>query len=114
MGGVFKALGVQDITEAADGADAWNILQKQTFDFISTDCQMPNMSGDELVVKIRSDARHNHTGLVMITGETDPELLNRVRSSGADDVLGKTVSDTAFKGVFQKIRPDWSAIENSR
>ena len=114
MGGIFKALGVQDITEAADGADAWTILQKQTFDFISTDCQMPNMSGDELVVKIRSDARHNHTGLVMITGETDPELLSRVRSSGADDVLGKTVSDSAFKGVFQKIRPKWSAIENAR
>ena len=107
MGAVFKGMGVKDISEAPDGAEAWNILQKQTFDFISTDCQMPNMSGDELVAKIRSDARHNHTGLVMITGETDPELLGRVRSSGADEVLGKTLSDNSFREVFQKIRPDW-------
>ena len=109
MGAVFKSLGVQNITEAPDGAQAWTTLQKETFDFISTDCQMPNMSGDELIAKIRSDARHNHTGVVMITGETDPELLNRVRASGADEVLGKTVSDNAFKEVFQRIRPQWSA-----
>lgn len=107
MCALFRSLGAHDITEAIDGADAWTILEKHCFDFISTDCQMPNLSGDELIVKIRADARHNHAGLVMVTGETDSELLDRVRASGADEVLGKTASDFALKEVFQKIRPKW-------
>lgn len=114
MCALFKSLGARDITEAVDGSDAWTILEKRCFDFISTDCQMPNLSGDELVVKIRSDARHNHAGLVMVTGETDSDLLEKVRSSGADDVLGKTAADSALKEVFQKIRPKWVQSGGSR
>ncbi len=105
---LFSSLGARNITEACDGSDAWEHLQKRSFDFITTDWQMPKMQGDELATKIRADRLHTEAGLVMITGENEPELLQRARGSGVEEVLSKSLSDQALVNGFQRIRPLWA------
>ena len=105
---LLSSLGARNITEACDGTDAWELLEKRSFDFITTDWQMPKMQGDELAMKIRGERLHVDAGLVMITGETELELLHRVRDSGVEEVLGKSLSDHALLLAFQRIRPQWA------
>ncbi|MDR3459343.1 MAG: response regulator [Verrucomicrobiae bacterium] len=38
---------------AADGQEAWEALEMETFDLLVTDNRMPRLSGQELVLKVR-------------------------------------------------------------
>ena len=42
-----------DLSEAVDGVDAFEKIDKQRFDLVFTDINMPNMSGLDLVKKVR-------------------------------------------------------------
>lgn len=55
--------------EAEDGFKAWKMLKKEQYDVILTDWNMPNMSGLELVKKIRADDSYVNTPIIMITTE---------------------------------------------
>ena len=48
-----------DVTLAADGRQATDQLQKQRFDAIITDYQMPHVSGEELCRNVRQDSQHS-------------------------------------------------------
>jgi len=109
MKAVFTGMGVSRITEAADAQEALEYLASRSFDFVTTDCQMPRMCGDELVAHVRAQKKWDEMGLIMVTGETDPELLNRVRLSGADEVLSKLTSEDGFREVLRRLRPTWGA-----
>jgi CheY-like chemotaxis protein len=43
-----------DVEDAADGADAWEVLQDRHFDVVITDNTMPKMTGVEMIEKLRS------------------------------------------------------------
>jgi two-component system KDP operon response regulator KdpE len=43
-----------DVDTAEDGAVAWDIIQLKTFDLLITDNSMPNVTGMELIKKVRA------------------------------------------------------------
>ena len=53
---------------ARDGSKAWDKAQRQRFDLVVTDEQMPNMSGQELCQQLRGDTRYAHTPVIFLTG----------------------------------------------
>ncbi len=113
MRAVFQGLGAKNITEVVDAVEAVDILASREFDFVSTDCQMPRMCGDDLVARIRADRKWDKMGLIMVTGETDRELLDRVKSSGADEVLGKMTSEDGIREVLMRLRPEWTVAKST-
>jgi DNA-binding response OmpR family regulator len=44
-----------NVDTAADGAEAWRAIQEASYDLLITDNIMPNMSGPELINKLRSE-----------------------------------------------------------
>jgi two-component system chemotaxis response regulator CheY len=52
--GMLKALGFEDILEAADGLEALTIIQKQHPHIILSDIEMPNLDGIALLERIRN------------------------------------------------------------
>lgn len=63
----LKKLGVENATEAGNGVDALEQLQKQEFDMILTDWNMPEMNGQELVEHIRKSEKFKNVPILMIT-----------------------------------------------
>ncbi|HMI90761.1 MAG TPA: response regulator, partial [Polyangiales bacterium] len=57
------------VTEAGDGISALKKLQSEKFDLILTDINMPIMDGLKLVKRIRADAQHASTPIIIITTE---------------------------------------------
>jgi two-component system, chemotaxis family, chemotaxis protein CheY len=50
---IVLARGGYNVTTVADGQAAWEALETETFDLLVTDNQMPRLTGQKLVLKVR-------------------------------------------------------------
>ncbi len=57
------------VTVARNGLEAWNHLERNSFDMVVTDHQMPEMTGCELCERMRGDSRHAETPIIMLTAK---------------------------------------------
>jgi DNA-binding response OmpR family regulator len=57
------------VTAVHDGGDAWELLQRDAFDLLITDDQMPKMTGSELCRRIREDPHFAQLPVIMLTGK---------------------------------------------
>jgi two-component system chemotaxis response regulator CheY len=77
-----------EIVQATDGQVAWDIWQKENIRLVVTDWMMPEMSGTELIQKIRTAGR-GYTYIIMVTAVGDKPKVVAGLSSGADDYITK-------------------------
>ena len=52
------------VEEASNGKEAWDLINKNHYDLITTDLFMPEMNGIELIIKIQGSFPHIKTILV--------------------------------------------------
>lgn len=71
----LKQIGFKNITEAADGVLAWEVLRGETIQLILSDYKMPRMSGMELLEKVRESREHRNIPFVMVTAEAQKEAV---------------------------------------
>src|SRR5262249_48318200 len=77
---------------AADGDDAWTLLQKHPMDVVISDWQMPGLSGPELCRRTRvASEEGRYTYFVLMTILHDREHLLAGMAAGADDFQRKPV-----------------------
>ncbi len=74
---ICKELGFTDITEAVNGADAWQKISeaKVPFNLVISDWNMPQSSGLDLLKRVRSDSRFAGTPFVMVTAEAEQSQI---------------------------------------
>ncbi|MEQ9409542.1 MAG: response regulator [Fuerstiella sp.] len=78
-----------DVTEAEDGAAAWEAFQKCHYPLVLTDWMMPQMDGLELTRRIRESGRDEYVYIVLLTARSENANLVEAMETGADDFLGK-------------------------
>jgi CheY-like chemotaxis protein len=76
-----------NITNAKDGFEALDILEKMQFDVVLLDISMPNMNGLEVLQKIRENQSLKNLPVLMVTANTEVE--NEALALGATDFLAK-------------------------
>lgn len=72
----LKRAGVPHIEQACDGAEALAALDAayqsgHPYDFVFSDCWMPNMNGVELIAKLRADPRFARLPVYAVTADTE-------------------------------------------
>jgi diguanylate cyclase (GGDEF)-like protein len=89
-----------DVTEAADGNQALELLGKKGFDLIITDMVMPGMNGVELLqAAFRIDPTYQ---VIMITGYPSVENAVRLVNLGAADYIVKPFNVDLIKITVAK------------
>jgi two-component system chemotaxis response regulator CheY len=78
-----------EVIEAKCGAEALQRLQQSDPDLALLDWNMPEMSGLELLAKIRSDASRDAMKIMMVTTESEAEQLDKALQVGADEYVMK-------------------------
>lgn len=68
------------VTVARNGREAWHRAQRQSFDLVITDHQMPRMSGIELCQLLRQHDRYFHTPLILLTAKALEMDVDRVET----------------------------------
>jgi two-component system chemotaxis response regulator CheY len=79
------------VTEADDGVDGLRKLAAGKFDIILTDINMPIMDGLKLIQRVRMDATHKETPIVVITTEGGREDRERALRLGANAYITKPI-----------------------
>jgi response regulator RpfG family c-di-GMP phosphodiesterase len=83
--------------EAGDGKTAWAELQKAPFDLLVLDVNIPEMSGAEILARVRADEKMSErTRTLMVSGDLPSESLGSYLMTGADDYLEKPFLPPAF------------------
>lgn len=76
-----------DVSDSGDGVGALERVQKEHFDLMFLDCNMPGLDGFLVCYQLRRD--HPNVHVVMMTGSKDRTLEERARATGAKDFLYK-------------------------
>jgi len=82
-----KALPQPDL--AAGGEAALALVEKQTYDVIFLDVEMPGMDGYELCTRIHQSASNHTTPVIFITRHCDFDSRAKSTRSGGHDLIGK-------------------------
>ena len=83
---ILRQIGFMNISEADDGTTALIELKKKRFDLILCDWNMPEMSGLELLYKIKSDDELKDVRFVMVTAETGRDNILEALFSSKETV----------------------------
>jgi len=78
-----------EVVLAADGAEAWAIIEKDHFPMVISDWIMPNVDGVELVRRIRARQNVFYTYAILLTAKSSKEELVEAMDAGADDFVSK-------------------------
>lgn len=78
-----------ELHEATDGRRALAILKSNEVDLVLSDWEMPEMSGEELLRWVRTEARNPSIPFVMISSRGDRDHVVQAIQSGVSDYLGK-------------------------
>jgi DNA-binding response OmpR family regulator len=87
----LDCLGVKLLT---DGRHALKLLQTENIDLaaVITDLHLPLVDGFDLVAAIRAQGRYLRLPIIVLSGDTDPDVRARVCSLGADAFFAKPYS----------------------
>jgi len=104
---LLKELGYSNVDEAEDGAMALSKLKNETFDFVISDWNMPNMDGLEMLKQIRADAAIGKLPVLMVTAEAKKENIIAAAQAGANGYVVKPFTaatlDEKLAKIFEKL-----------
>lgn len=100
---LLKEQGFVNVQEAEDGVDALNKLRSESFDFVVSDWNMPNMTGIELLRAIRADASLKHLPVLMVTSEAKRENIIEAAQAGASGYVVKPFTAETLDAKLKKI-----------
>ena len=90
---LILALPAFQCTTASNGEAALLTLQREQFDVVISDLNMPGISGMELLAEVRRC--YPHMAFLVTTGEDDVDVGVRAMRCGADDYLVKPLRESA-------------------
>lgn len=95
-------LGFENVVQAASGKDAWDLMQAEKVDIVLTDWNMPEMTGLELLIEIRSDERFKGLPVVLITAEAERDSIVSAIEKGASGYILKPFNIDKLQGIMEK------------
>jgi CheY-like chemotaxis protein len=87
----------------ANGQEAVDLLRLPSMQIaaVVTDLHLPHVDGYELVRTIRADTRYSHVPIVVVSGDSHPEVPERLRTLGADAFFPKPYSPAEIRKTLR-------------
>jgi two-component system chemotaxis response regulator CheY len=96
-------MGIEHFVEAENGQQAIESIEKEFFDLIVTDYNMPEMDGQELSRFIRNQSTQQSVPVLMVTSETDRSRLAGIAQSGVSAVFDKPFTIDTLRATIERI-----------
>ena len=102
------------ITEAIHGAEALEVLKRQSFDFILLDLMMPVMDGLQTLEAIRANDALRQVPVVILSAVKEEGKVRRILQLGVTDYLAKPLQPKAIVQRLHRIVPPIMAAKLAR
>ncbi len=109
--GLALALDEHDCILAADGNEAWRLVNERHVDLVISDLRMPGISGEELLKKINS--AYPAIPVVVLTGHGTVEAAVESMRNGAVDFLTKPVNIDHLNLLIKRTFANMDVIERN-
>ncbi|MEC9291485.1 MAG: chemotaxis response regulator CheY [Pseudomonadota bacterium] len=104
---LMRQLGFTNMIEAADGELAWEVLENDNIDLIVSDWNMPNMTGMELLKKVRASEEYKHIPFIMVTAEGKKENVIAAVQAGVNNYIVKPFNAATLKEKLKRVIGDF-------
>ncbi len=92
---ILRQLGFNNIQEADDGTSAWEVVSKDQIDFVISDWNMPQMTGIELLRKVRGSEEFADMPFLMVTAEAQQEnIIEAVQAKVSNYIVKPFTAET--------------------
>jgi len=98
----MSGLNISRVEEAGNGAEALEKLNANPVDILLCDINMPEMSGMELVKKVREIAACSGVKIIMVSTESSQEVIDGTIADGANGYITKPFTPEKFQ---EKLSP---------
>lgn len=85
----LNILGYTDLKEASNGEEALELLKQEKFDLVFLDIVMPKRDGIALLKKLKADGHFNSLPIIILSAETDGQLITEVIGLGISQYIIK-------------------------
>ncbi len=102
----LEMLGVGGIVEAGDGEEALKMLVspgQRPVNLIISDHNMPKLTGLNLLRAVRGHPPTSKTAFIMLTGNTDKELVMSAKEHGVNNYLIKPFTMATLKQKIEAV-----------
>lgn len=100
---ILRQLEFDNIVEADDGTTAWEIINREKIDFIVSDWNMPQMTGIDLLRKVRASEEHSGIPFLMVTAEAQQENIIEAVQAKVSNYIVKPFTAETMKQKIDKI-----------
>ena len=87
------------------GSEALEFLSKNHADIVLLDYEMPNMTGYEVLLSIRTTQLTKELPVIFLTAHTNERMKQEMMGRGATDYLCKPVDPNELKACIKKYLP---------
>jgi two-component system, chemotaxis family, chemotaxis protein CheY len=94
-----------EVVQAVDGQDGLDVLDREEFDVVITDINMPRMDGYEVIRQMRSNSAHKTTPILVLTTESEADKKNMARVAGATGWMVKPFDPDRLIETINKVAP---------
>ncbi|MDD2558615.1 MAG: response regulator [Desulfuromonadaceae bacterium] len=91
------------VVEATNGQEGLAQAQKQKFDLVITDLNMPIMDGLTMVQKLRASPSYKFTPILMLSTEAGADFKAKGKAAGLTGWLVKPFEPQKLLGVVKKV-----------
>lgn len=92
-----------EVSEAEDGSEALSIAEKEKFDLVLADVNMPKMDGISLIKKLRELSSYQYTPLLMLTTESSMERKTEGKEAGATGWIVKPFEPDNLVATIRRV-----------
>lgn len=103
---LFQALeeiGMKNILSSKSGEEALEALTRSPAHLVISDYNMPGMSGLDLLEKLRRNSVTAKMGFMLVTGTPTPEVLERGRKLGLNNLVRKPFTSDSLKASIEAV-----------
>ena len=100
---ILRKIGFTNIKEANSGKTVLRVLKREKYDLILCDWDMPDMSGMEVLKKIRSDDESKDIPFIMVMAEAQKDNILESVEAGVNSIIVKPFSAETVSVKLNKI-----------